>query len=61
MELCLRDRVELVFTITSLLFWLNVAKIAFFRAPYGRYIPLVGNPSPFSYWKRRSGDIYKEN
>ena len=38
-----------------------MAKFAFFRAPYGRYIPLEGNPSPFSYRERRSGDIYKEN
>ena len=55
---CVWDRVQLVFTTTSPLFWTNVAKIGFFWAPYGRFIPLVGNPSPFSYWKRHLGDVY---
>ena len=54
--------VELVFTIiTSLLFLTNDAKLAFFWTPYGRYVLKMGIPSPFSYWKRRSGDIYNEN
>jgi len=38
-----------------------VAKNFFFWAPWGRFIPLEGNPSGFSYRERRSGDIYKEN
>ena len=57
----LRNRVPVVFTTTSLLFWTNVAKFAFFWAPCGRYVLKMGNPSPFSYWKRGLGDIYKEN